>query len=279
MVLATVLALVAALLHATWNLLLKSAPHAERDLTSWGLFACGGLLVLPVLLVVGGPGTAALPWLAASGVVHVAYVIGLVGAYRHGDFSLAYPLARGGGALVAALGGAALLGDSLSPWSWVAVAIVAGGLISLMGRGVSTAAVRDALITAAAIGIYTLIDTEGSRAATSGLSYGLSTTVAAAIGISCWYLARGRGPALIAAAPSSWKLWTVAGACTATAYALVLIAVRHAPVGYVAMLRESSVVFGAAIGWLWLKEPLGGRRLRSSIVILVGLLGLVATSL
>lgn len=279
MVLATVLALTAALLHATWNLLLKSAPHGERDLTSWGLFACGALLVLPVLVVVGGPGTAALPWLATSGVVHVAYVIGLVGAYRHGDFSLAYPLARGGGALVAAVGGAVLLGDSLAPWSWVAVAVVVAGLISLVGRGVSVAAVRDALVTAFAIGIYTLIDTEGSRAATSGLSYGLSTTVAAAIGISIAFLLRGRGPALVAAAPAAWRLWAAAGACTATAYALVLVAVRHAPVGYVAMLRESSVVFGAAIGWRWLGEPLGGRRLRSSLVILAGLLGLVATTL
>ena len=279
MVLATVLALSSALLHATWNLLLKSAPRADRDLTSWGLFACGGLLVLPVLVVVGGPGADALPWLALSGVVHVAYIIGLVGAYRHGDFSLAYPLARGGGALTAALGGALLLGDDLSGWSWAAVGVVALGLLSLVGRGVSTAALQGALLTAVAIGTYTVIDAKGARVASSGLAYGLSTTVAAAIGISIAFLVRGRGRELLAAAPSSWRTWALAGACTATAYALVLVAVRHAPVGYVAMLRESSVVLGAAIGWLWLKEPLGGRRLVSSGIILAGLLALVVTTL
>jgi drug/metabolite transporter (DMT)-like permease len=278
-VFATVLALGSAGLHATWNLILKSAPRAERDLASWGLFAFGGLLVLPVLVAVGGPGRAALPWLALSAVVHVAYIHGLVGAYRHGDFSLAYPLARGGGALVAAVGGSVLLGDQLTAPAWVAIAVVAGGLVSLVGRGVSGATVRDALITAAAIGSYTVIDAKGARVASSGLGYGLATTTAAAIGISVLYLVQGRGRAFVQAFPTSWKPWAAAGACTATAYALVLVAVRHAPVGYVAMLRESSVVLGAAIGWLWLKEPLGGRRLASSAVILAGLIGLVAATI
>ena len=67
----------------------------------------------------------------------------------------------------------------------------------------------------------------------------------------------------------------LSGACLTAAYGLVLIAVRHAPVGYVAALRESSVVIGALLGWLLLKEPLGRRRLRSSIVVAAGLVALV----
>ncbi|MSO38259.1 MAG: EamA family transporter, partial [Acidimicrobiia bacterium] len=59
------------------------------------------------------------------------------------------------------------------------------------------------------------------------------------------------------------------------AYSLVLVAVRFAPVGYVATLRESSIVIGAAVGWLFLHERLGGRRLISSIVIALGLVALV----
>ncbi|MFN8019008.1 MAG: DMT family transporter [Acidimicrobiales bacterium] len=279
MLLATVLALVAAVLHTTWNLILKRAPHGDRDLTSWGLFLFGAAFVTPIVVAMGGPGAAAMPWLVASGVVHVAYINGLVGAYRHGDFSLAYPLARGGGALVAAVGGAVFLGDTLAFAAWLCVVVVAVGLLSLVGRGVSTATLRDALITAVAIGTYTVIDAEGSRVATTGIAYGLSTTTAAAIGVSAAFLAKRRGRALVAAFPSAWRTWALAGACTATAYALVVTAMRFAPVGYVAMLRESSVVFGAAIGWLVLKEPLGGRRLVSSVIILAGLLGLVATTL
>ncbi|MCB0964813.1 MAG: hypothetical protein KDA98_16175, partial [Acidimicrobiales bacterium] len=99
MLLATVLALSAAGLHATWNLLLKQAPSAERDLTSWGLFTVGGLLGIPVLAVTGGPGWSVAGWIVLSAMVHTAYVLVLTSAYRHGDFSLAYPLARGGGAL------------------------------------------------------------------------------------------------------------------------------------------------------------------------------------
>lgn len=279
MVLATVLALAAACLHATWNLILKRAPNEDRDLTSWGLFLFGALLVTPPMVAMGGPGLDAVPWLLLSAVVHTAYVTCLVGAYRHGDFSLAYPLARGGGALVAAVGGSVLLGDVLSVPEWLAVAVVTGGLLSLVGPGIHRPTLRDALLTALAIGSYTVIDAQGARVATSGLAYGLATTTGAAIGLSGLLLARGRGPALRSAFPEAWRSWAVAGGCAAVAYALVVVALRYAPVGYVAMLRESSVVLGAAAGWLILKEPLGGKRLISSVVILIGLLALVATSL
>jgi drug/metabolite transporter (DMT)-like permease len=278
-VLATVLALTSAGLHATWNLILKTADGEDRDLTSWGLFLFGGAFVTPVMIAIGGPGLRVLPWLVASGLVHMAYITGLVGAYRHGDFSLAYPLARGGGALVAAVGGSVLLGDALSWPAWVAVSVVAGGLLSLVGPGIHLPTLRDALITATAIGTYTIIDAHAARLATSGLAYGLATTTAGSLGVSAAFLARGRGPALARAFRRAWPRWAVAGGCSAVAYALVVVALRWAPVGYVAMLRESSVVLGAGLGWLLLKEPLGAKRLVSSIVVLAGLLGLVAASL
>lgn len=259
--------------------MLKTAPRADRDLTSWGLFLVGGVLVTPGIVALGGPGMVAVPWLALSGVVHVGYVTWLVAAYHHGDFSLAYPLARGGGALVAAIGGVALLGDHLTLVSWLAIAVVAAGLASLVGGDVSGPTVRDALLTAATIGTYTVIDAHGSRVSADGLAYGLSSTATAALGVSAAFVVRGRGPALVAAWPAQRVRWVAAGICTSVAYALVLVAVRHATVGYVAMLRESSVVLGALAGWLLLREPPGGRRLVSSVVILAGLLGLIATTL
>ncbi len=267
------------MLHATWNFLLKTAPPADRDLAAWGLFLVGAVFVSPALVVLGGPGRVAVPWLAISGVLHVGYLLFLVAAYRHGDFSLAYPLARGGGALVAALGGAAFLGDHLTWPAWMAIAVVASGLGSLVGWQVPGRTVRDALLTAVSIGAYTLVDAHGSRLSADSVAYGFASTVVSAAGVSAVFLARGRGPALVAAWPGHWRRWTVAGTCSATAYALVLAAVRHAPVGYVAMLRETSVVLGALIGWRVLREPLGARRLVSSVVILAGLLGLIAVTL
>lgn len=235
--------------------------------------------MLPVAVALGGPGLAAVPWLALSGVIHVGYVTFLVAAYRHGEFSLAYPLARGGGALVAAVGGGLFLGDHLSWPAWAAIGVVAAALASLVGRGVHRATVRDALLTGLAIGSYTLVDAHGSRLSTDPVAYGLLSTSTAAVGISVLFLARGRGPALVAAWPQHWKRWAAAGACTAVAYALVLVAVRHAAVGYVAVLRESSVVIGAFVGWRFLHEELGGRRLVSSLAILLGLLGLIAATI
>jgi multidrug transporter EmrE-like cation transporter len=273
--LATGLALGAAFLHATWNLLLKSAPDADRDLSSWGIFLTGGLLVLPIAVALGGPGAASVPWLALSALIHIGYVTGLVAAYRHGDFSLAYPLARGSGAVVAAIGGSLLLGDRLPAPAWIAIVVVAAGLVSLVGREVTGTTVRDALLTGLAIGAYTLADARGARVSPNPVAYGLITTSAAATAISAAFLVRGRGPALVRAFPHQWRRWTLGGMCTAVSYAMVMVATRHAEVGYVAMLRESSVVLGALIGWRVLKEPMGGRRLAASAVVLAGLIGLV----
>lgn len=275
MVTATVLALSSAALHATWNLILKTATDDDRDLALWGQVLAAGVLALPVLAVVGWPAPAAGPWLALSTLVHIAYAAALVGAYRAGDLSLTYPLARGGGALAAAIGGVALLGDHLAAMAWLAIAVVVIGLFTLAGRRSSPRAVGFALATAVTIGAYTVVDSHGARV-TSGASYGLALMPSIAVGLSVVGLARGRASALAVAAPAAWPRWAVAGGCTAAAYTLVLIAVRSAPVGYVTMLRESSVVLGALAGWLLLRERLGGRRLASSGIVLAGLLLLVA---
>jgi drug/metabolite transporter (DMT)-like permease len=79
----------------------------------------------------------------------------------------------------------------------------------------------------------------------------------------------------VASVRTSWRRHLVSGICLATAYSLVLVAVRYAPVGYVATLRESSVVLGAALGWLLLHERLGGRRLVSAVIVTAGLIALV----
>lgn len=275
MVTATVLALSSAALHATWNLILKTATDDDRDLALWGQVLAAGVLALPVLAVVGWPAPAARPWLALSTLVHIAYAAALIGAYRAGDLSLTYPLARGGGALAAAIGGVALLGDHLAAMAWLAIAVVVIGLFTLAGRRSSPRAVGFALATAVTIGAYTVVDSHGARV-TSGASYGLALMPSIAVGLSVVGLARGRASALAVAAPAAWPRWAVAGGCTAAAYTLVLIAVRSAPVGYVTMLRESSVVLGALAGWLLLRERLGGRRLASSGIVLAGLLLLVA---
>ena len=274
MLFATVLALTSALLHATWNLVVKTSD--DHELAIWGQWIAGAVLFLPVLVIAGVPDSDAWPYLGASALVHIVYMYALVAAYTHGDFSLAYPLARGGGALVAAVLGAALLAsDALPAPAWVSLLVVAGGLASLVRPGAPRAELGFALLTAAMIGTYTVIDTAGARRTDNGFAYGVALVLCSGVAVSVVAVARGRGPALVASVPARWRQYVGAGLCLTAAYSLVMVAVRHAPVGYVATLRESSVVLGALMGWLLLHESLGRRRVVSSVIVLIGLVGLI----
>lgn len=272
MLTATVMALTAAVLHAAWNVRVKT--REDRFLAMWGQCLAGAGVCLLVLLVTGPPASAAWPYLAASAVVHLLYVLSLVRAYDLGDFSLAYPFARGGGAVGAAIGGWALLDDDLRGWSWLAIGVVGIGLLTFAPRRASWQPIAGAAVVAVTISAYTLIDSAGARE-TSGLAYPMATFVGLATTVSIWGLARGRAPELARAWRGQWRSHLWAGTASAAAYALVLAAVRLAPVGYVTVLRESSVLLGALAGTVMLHEPLGRARLRSAAVVFGGLALLV----
>ena len=272
---ATLLALGSAALHAFWNLLVKTSE--QRLFTAWGQFLVGGIITLPVLVAIGFPDSSSLPYLAISSVVHVVYVFSLVRAYHHGDFSLAYPLARGGGAMLAAIGGVAFLSDQLSALSWLAIAIVVGGLSSLVRRHVGHVAMLWAGLTAVTIGTYTTIDAAGARRTESGVAYGIALVLGAALAITVYGTARGQLRAFTRYVRADWRRVSAGGLASVLAYSMVLAGVKLAPVGYVAALRESSVVLGAAAGWLLLHERLGRARLASSLIVTAGLVLLVAS--
>jgi uncharacterized membrane protein len=273
---ATLLAFGSAALHAFWNLLLKTS--GDRFVNAWGQFIVGAVLAVPILAVTGLPHGDTIPYLVASTVVHVVYIAALVQAYHHGDFSLAYPLARGGGALLAAIGGVLFLSDTLSAGAWLGIAIVVGGLASLARPSAGRAALLWAGITAATIGVYTTIDAAGARHTSSGVAYGAALFITTGLGLSVAGVAIGRGRDLVALSRTRERTRILVGGVAAVAaYSMVLAAVRLAPVGYVAALRESSVVLAALAGWLLLHERLGRARLISSAVVAIGLVLLVLT--
>lgn len=275
MTFATVLALAAAVLHAGWNLTVKTSGN--RFLALWGQWIAAGTLCAAGLVVTGLPERESVPFAALSGALHLPYVVALSKAYDAGDFSLAYPLARGGGALLAAIGGLVLLDDRLSALGWVAAVIVAVALMTFVRRDTPWLEIEWALVVAAIIGAYTITDAAGARRST-GVAYVLLGFVFAMLTVSAYGLARGRWTALRAASAQRWPVNVGAGAATVAAYGLVLIAVRHAPVGYVTALRESSVVLAALAGWRLLGEGLGRARLVSSGVVVAGLVLLVTSS-
>jgi drug/metabolite transporter (DMT)-like permease len=275
MLTATVLALSAACMHAGWNLAVKRSD-IDRFHMLWGQVLFGASIGLVVLVALGGMDTGAWKWAALSGVIHIPYTVLLTRAYDLGDFSQVYPLARGTGALLAAIGGIAVLGDRIGPSTAVAIGIVITGLYLLVGRAPGPAAFA-ALGVAVTIGAYTLVDARGSRV--SGVAYyGLATGFMSAVAISAYGVATGRHRGLLADARREWRTMLVGGVAQKLTYTFVLAAVRLAPVGYVTALRESSVVLAVLLGSLVLGEGQGRRRVVAGTVVLAGVVMLVASA-
>ena len=272
MLTATVLALVAAVLHAAWNFSVKQSI-SDRFIALWGQFFFTGVLAAVVLIIGGGIPARGLTWAAISGLAHIPYTVFLAKAYTVGDFSRAYPIARGGGALLAGLGGIAFLGDSFTPVGVAGMVVVALGLVALAGRGAS-AQVLVALGVAMAIGIYSVADAKGIRSVDTPL-YAAASFVCVTTTTSTFALATGHRAAMVAAMRIYWRRFLVMGIASGVTYALVQIAFQRAPVGYVTCLRESSVVIAAFVGARYLGEGQAIRRTAAACVVVVGLLLLV----
>jgi uncharacterized membrane protein/multidrug transporter EmrE-like cation transporter len=272
MLTATILALVAAVLHATWNFSVKQSV-SDRFIALWGQFFIAGVLSAVVLLVAGGIPSRGFLWAGFSGLTHVPYCLLLAKAYSVGDFSVAYPIARGGGALVAGLGGIALLGDSFRPIGVVGMIVVAAGLFALAGRGASKQ-VTVALCLAATIGVYSVFDAKGIRSVDTPL-YAAATFIAVTATTTTYALATGRAGDMVVAMRNYWRRFVIMGIASGVTYALVQIAFERAPVGYVTCLRESSVLIAAFVGARYLGEGQAVRRMAAAFVVLTGLLLLV----
>lgn len=277
---ATLLALGAAVLHAGWNLAVKQSRH-DRFIALWVQFGIGGVIALVALVATGGMPSEGWKWAVLSGCVHLPYCVLLSRAYANGDFSQAYPIARGSGAFLAAIGGIVILGDRAGPWMIVAIVTIACGLAILAGRARGPSVIT-ALGVGATICAYTLLDSEGSRVTQipgSGIAqdvgYGLATAIMTAVSLTAFGLATKRFGDARAAIRVDWARFTVAGIASLITYTLVLVAVRYASVGYVAALRESSVVLAAIIGSRFLGEGHARRRLTATGVVAAGLILLV----
>jgi drug/metabolite transporter (DMT)-like permease len=271
MLIATIYALAAAVMHAGWNLIAKRS--ADPFIALCAQFAVAGLISGVIVLATRGLPAEAWVWAAATGLFHMPYLIGLGWAYRHGDFSLAYPIARGGGALVAAIGGVVLLDDDLKLLSLVAIGVVVAGLL-MLAAGAPRKQVLAALVVAASIGGYTLVDSHAARQFDG--TYVFAAFVVIGVCAAVAGLASGRAGSVLTLTGGAWTRTVLAASLSIVTYGLVLLAVRRAPVGYVTALRESSVLIASIVGWRMLGEQSGRTRMIAAGVILIGLVLLVA---
>jgi drug/metabolite transporter (DMT)-like permease len=268
---AAALVLLAALLHATWNVLVK----AEGDglLAIAGVSAGGAAIAAATIPFVGVPDARAWPFMAASLVFQFAYKRLLAEAYRHGDLSRIYPLVRGLPPLAVAALGWIVVGERLSAAEIGAIALVAAGVLSLVFGGRAALDLRPigyALATAVCIAGYTLLDGLGARASGDAIAY-VACLIALDGSIFAAYLAATRGPAVLRAALKRRRTTVIGGACGFASYALVVWAFTMAPIALVAALRETSVVIAAVLGAVLLKEPFGAARVGAAILIAAGL--------
>ena len=269
-----------AMLHASWNAMIKSGGDKSADTAL--LTVAAALVALPLLLWVGLPRLAVWPYVVASLVIHVGYYMMLVGAYRHGDLGLTYPIMRGCAPLMVALASSAFIGEVPSPAAWLGIFGITVG-VALVGLANPGEALhhRKALIfaftNACLIALYTVIDGVGVRLDGDAMRYVLLLFVLDAFfyPVMVWLRrTRSERATLRVYVRGRWPVSLLGAAASLASYAIALWAMTHAPVASVAALRETSVLFAALLGTWLLKERFGLQRAVGTGVIVVGVMAL-----
>lgn len=263
----------AALLHAGWNALLKSG--ADKQLESIGLAFGSGVVALVALPFLAAPAPESWPWIGASAAVHIAYFWLLAGAYRWGDLSFSYPIMRGGGPLIVTVAGVLAFGEVLPLPETFGVLLICAGILAFATHPArDPAALRKslafALANACVIAAYTLIDAHGARLSDAPVAYTLWFFVANGVVITVLGILL-RGRAVPRHFARGWRTTFGGGALAVGAYAIALWAMTQSPVALVAVLRETSVVFAALIGAMFLKETFTPRKIAATAAVLAGL--------
>ena len=266
--------LFAAACHAGWNALIKVGldPLSTTTLISIGSGAVG-LVLAPF---VGAPAAASWPWLIASAVIHLFYFAALIESYRTGDLGQVYPIARGAAPLMTAGAATIFVGEHLNALGWAGIVVLVAGVFLLSAHGgrelarIDRRAVGFALFTALTICVYSVVDGVGARLSANPGAYSLWLFVANAV-VLVPYALRRDGYAVIPAMRIYWRRGLAGGAMQALSYGIVLWAMTVAPIAIVATLRETSVLFGAGIAVIVLKEPLRPVRIAAAVTIVGGL--------
>jgi drug/metabolite transporter (DMT)-like permease len=262
-----------ALLHASWNAIVKSA--GDKFLNGVMVMTAAGIIAAFVLPFLEPPARPSWPFIALSSVLQCAYIVLVTKAYRHGDMSLAYPLMRGTAPLLTALASGPLIGESLPALRWLGVALVSGGVLAMAlesrsrGEGARLTAAT-ALLNACFIAAYTVTDGIGVRKSDAAIAYTLWIFIGHAAPLAVWVLftqpvqfgahfRKRFGTALFGA-------FATLGSYGATLWAMS----QNVPVASVAALRETSIIFAAGLSVLLFGERLGRWRWTGVALICAG---------
>jgi drug/metabolite transporter (DMT)-like permease len=269
--------LMAALMHAIWNSLISHASN--KSMFTMALHVCSSLMAIPLLWAVGLPSEASYPYLLSSVLLHGVYIYVLTKVYTHSAFGSAYIVMRGMAPFFVMLISLLTLGESFAAPAISGLVCLSLGILLLLRTYATPQApltgmfkgshLQFALLNAAVIAAYTVVDGAGARLSGNPTAYVLASAVFEPILVY-----------LMAYRRQTQELWqfskhnagliVLGSAISITGYSMVLWAMTVSPIALVSALRETSVVFAMLISIFWFKEGRFGPAATSSILVLVG---------
>jgi uncharacterized membrane protein len=284
---AIALVLSAAFLHASWNALLRGGADRAQSMLVMNITV--GVTGLAMLAIAGLPSAASVPYVIASGLIHLVYNALLVRMYRGGDLGETYPVARGSSPALISLGGSLFAGEWMGPIGILGIGLVCAGIFMLAAARARSAKVESdfvpdrapkiagrlramnlpaALATGVSIATYTIVDGIGVRASGNWAGYTGGMFVFF-LAVPLWYMAR-RRRAVFAVPMREVGKAASGGLISLGAYGAIIWAMQASPMGAVSALRETSVVFAALLGAAFLGERLTGLRIAACCIIAAG---------
>jgi drug/metabolite transporter (DMT)-like permease len=265
--------LVAAMMHATWNTLMKSAPDKNLE-TALANFSTS-LVAIPFLLIYGLPEPETYIYILLSLVLHVIYFYTVASAYRYGDLNMAYPIMRGVAPILTLIIGGILFEEAIHAWMVVGIVLICVGVVFLgFNKSPSTVHHQKTLLfalgNAVIIATYTLVDGQGARLANQVWSYvGMLLFLNGYVFPAILFWQRKNSftrTQTLQYIQARGIHALIGGSCVMGSYSIVLWAMTQAPIATVAAVRETSVLFAFMFAVVFLKEPLYPLRI-------VGMLG------
>jgi len=265
--------LVAAMMHATWNTLMKSAPDKNLE-TALANFSTS-LVAIPFLLIYGLPEPETYIYILLSLVLHVIYFYTVASAYRYGDLNMAYPIMRGVAPILTLIIGGILFEEAIHAWMVVGIVLICVGVVFLgFNKSPSTVHHQKTLLfalgNAVIIAAYTLVDGQGARLANQVWSYvGMLLFLNGYVFPAILFWQRKNSftrTQTLQYIQARGIHALIGGSCVMGSYSIVLWAMTQAPIATVAAIRETSVLFAFMFAVVFLKEPLYPLRI-------VGMLG------
>jgi drug/metabolite transporter (DMT)-like permease len=262
------LVLCSAVIHAIWNAQVKGS--SDRFATLVAIRCAGTLFGLVVLPFVPWPAAESWPFLLGAAACHYVYYAFMLNAYRVGEFSQVYPIARGSAPLLVALLTLIFANEPLPQSTLLAIGLMSSGIALLASGGRGIEPVLYALGTGVTIATYSYLSGRGIRLAGHPLSYMASLEILASVGMVLLGFTTMRRRVMAYLVPQ-WRTAIIAGVLSVGGYAIALWAMTHASIAGVVALRETSALFGALIGAYVLKEGFSGRRIMAACLVVVGI--------